>query len=54
MYIICFSGRTMGIAVAGDGTKNFLAARFCGAERHRPRLSKVTQLEAGQPMMQGG
>jgi ribose 5-phosphate isomerase B len=45
MNIVCFGGRTMGIAVAWDCTKNFLAAKFSGAERHRRRLFKVTQLE---------
>jgi ribose 5-phosphate isomerase B len=54
MNIICFGGRTMGIAVAWDCTKNFLDARFSGAERHRRRLAKVTQLEAQQPTMQAG
>lgn len=45
MNIVCFGGRTMGIAIAWDCTKNFLAAKFSGAERHRRRLSKLTQLE---------
>jgi ribose 5-phosphate isomerase B len=45
MNVICFGGRTMGIAVAWDCTKNFLAAKFSGADRHRRRLAKVTQLE---------
>ena len=45
MNILCLGGRTMGIAVAWDCTKNFLGARFSGAERHRRRLAKVTQLE---------
>jgi ribose 5-phosphate isomerase B len=45
MNILCLGGRTMGIAVAWDCTKNFLVARFSGAERHRRRLAKVTQLE---------
>jgi ribose 5-phosphate isomerase B len=45
LNILCFGGRTMGIAVAWDCTKNFLTARFSGAERHRRRLAKVTQLE---------
>jgi ribose 5-phosphate isomerase B len=47
MNILCFGGRTMGIAVAWDCTKSFLGARFSGAERHRRRLAKVTQLESG-------
>ena len=54
MNIICFGGRTMGIAIAWDCTRNFLDARFSGAERHRRRLAKVTQLEARQPAMQAG
>jgi ribose 5-phosphate isomerase B len=35
----------MGIEVAWDHTQTFLAATFSGAERHRRRLSKVSQLE---------
>jgi ribose 5-phosphate isomerase B len=45
LNILCFGGRTMGIAVAWDCTKNFLGAKFSGAERHRRRLAKVIQLE---------
>jgi len=48
MNIICFGGRTTGIAVAWDCTRNFLGARFSGADRHRRRLAKVTQLESGR------
>src|SRR5258708_15586936 len=45
MNILCFGGRTMGVALAWDCTKNFLDAKFSGAERHRRRLAKVAQLE---------
>ena len=45
--IVCFGGRTMGIAVAWDCAKNFLNATFSGADRHRRRLAKVLQLESG-------
>jgi ribose 5-phosphate isomerase B len=45
MNIVCFGGRTMGIALAWDCAKNFLDAKFSGAERHRRRLAKVTQVE---------
>jgi RpiB/LacA/LacB family sugar-phosphate isomerase len=48
MNVICFGGRTMGIAVAWDCTRNFLGAKFSGAERHRRRLAKVTQLESSR------
>jgi RpiB/LacA/LacB family sugar-phosphate isomerase len=47
LNIHCFGGRTMGIAVAWDCAKNFLGAQFSGAERHRRRLAKITQLESG-------
>ncbi len=46
MNVLCFGGRTTGIAVAWDCTKSFLGAKFSGAERHLRRLAKVTQLEA--------
>jgi ribose 5-phosphate isomerase B len=46
MNVLCFGGRTTGVAVAWDCTQNFLAARFSGAERHRRRLGKVMQLES--------
>ena len=46
MNILCFGGRTTGLAVAWDCTKSFLAANFSGADRHRRRLAKVAQLEA--------
>lgn len=46
LNVLCFGGRTMGIAVAWDCTRNFLGARFSGADRHRRRLAKVTQLES--------
>jgi ribose 5-phosphate isomerase B len=35
----------MGVALGWDCTKNFLDAKFSGAERHRRRLAKVAQLE---------
>ncbi len=46
MNILCFGGRTTGLAVAWDCTKSFLAANFSGADRHRRRLAKVAELEA--------
>jgi ribose 5-phosphate isomerase B len=45
MNVLCLGGRTTGLAVAWDCTKNFLGAQFSGAERHRRRLAKVAQLE---------
>ena len=48
MNILCLGGRTTGMAVAWDCTKNFLDARFSGADRHRRRLAKVAQFEAAR------
>src|SRR5271166_4846205 len=48
LNILCFGGRTTGLAVAWDCTKNFLAAKFSGADRHRRRLAKVAELEASE------
>ncbi len=47
MNILCLGERTTGLAVAWDCTKSFLAAKFSGADRHRPRLAKVAQLDSG-------
>ena len=48
LNILCFGGRTIGIAVAWDCTKSFFGARFSGADRHRRRLAKVLRFEASQ------
>lgn len=48
MNILCFGGRTTGMAVAWDCTKSFLGATFSGADRHRRRLAKVTDFEASR------
>jgi len=45
LNILCLGGRTTGIAVAWECTRNFLSARFSEAARHRRRLEKVKQLE---------
>lgn len=46
MNVLCLGGRTTGVAVAWDCIKNFLNAKFSGADRHRRRLAKVAELEA--------
>lgn len=45
MNVLCLGGRTTGIAVAWECTKNFLNARFSGEARHLRRLEKVKGLE---------
>ena len=45
LNMICLGGLVVGHALAWELVKTFLAARFSGAERHRRRLAKVTELE---------
>jgi len=45
MNLMCLGGRVIGIALAWELVRAFLAARFSGAERHRRRLGKVRELE---------
>jgi ribose 5-phosphate isomerase B len=45
MNVICLGGRTIGVSTAWSSVRSFLIANFSGAERHRRRVAKVTQLE---------
>ena len=45
MNVLCLGGRVIGVSLALDLVRAFLAARFIGAERHRRRLAKVAELE---------
>ena len=45
LNMICLGGLVVGHALAWELVKTFLAAEFSGAERHRRRLAKVTELE---------
>ena len=47
MNVICLGGRVVGAALARELVRVFLEAVFSGAERHRRRLAKVTELERG-------
>src|SRR5215813_7315894 len=47
MNVLCFGGRTTGLAVAWNCTASFLEAKFSGDERHRRRLAKVAELDTG-------
>lgn len=49
LNLICLGGLVVGHALAWELVKTFLVARFSGAERHRRRLAKVTELEPRQP-----
>ena len=45
LNMICLGGQVVGHALAVELVQTFLSARFSGAERHRRRLTKVTDLE---------
>jgi ribose 5-phosphate isomerase B len=45
MNVICLGGRVIANTFAWELVKTFLEARFSGAERHRRRLAKVSELE---------
>jgi len=45
MNVICIGGRVVGLGLAWDLIKVFLAAKYIGAERHKRRLAKVAELE---------
>jgi ribose 5-phosphate isomerase B len=43
--VLCMGGRVIGVAVAAEIVRNFLAASFTGEERHLRRLAKVAEIE---------
>jgi len=45
LNMICLGGQVVGHALALELVQTFLSARFSGAERHRRRLAKVSELE---------
>jgi len=45
MNILCLGARIIGEEMAAELVRDFLAARFSNAERHRRRLEKVRALE---------
>jgi len=45
MNVISLGARVIGPELAAELVRDFLAARFSGAERHRRRLGKVGELE---------
>jgi len=44
--ILCLGARVVGVELALEIVRSFVAARFTGEERHRRRLAKVQKLEA--------
>jgi ribose 5-phosphate isomerase B len=45
--ILCLGARVIGLELAVDLVRDYVNARFSGAERHRRRLAKIAGFEAG-------
>ena len=45
MNVLCLGGRVIGVEVASDCARAFVAARFSGEARHLRRLEKVKEIE---------
>jgi ribose 5-phosphate isomerase B len=45
MNVIALGARVIGPELAAELVRDFLGARFSGAERHRRRLGKISELE---------
>ena len=45
MNVLCLGARVIGLALAVELVKSFLASHFSGSERHKRRLEKVALLE---------
>ena len=48
--VLCLGARVVGIEVATEIVRAFVAARFTGEERHRRRLGKVLDIERRETM----
>ena len=45
MNVLVLGARVIGVEMARELVDNFLAAKFCGEERHRRRVEKIAALE---------
>lgn len=45
MNVLCLGARVVGAELAAELVRDFLRARFSGAERHRRRLGKIAAME---------
>ena len=45
MNVLVLGARVVGVELARELVDNFLAAKFCGEERHRRRVEKIAALE---------
>ena len=48
MNILCLGARVIGEELAAELVRDFIGARFSGAERHRRRLGKIAAMERHQ------
>ena len=48
MNVLCLGARIVGEEVAREAVQAFVSATFSNEERHRRRLEKVLEIEAGQ------
>ena len=48
MNVLCLGARVLGEELAAELLREFLQARFSGAERHRRRLEKIVALESAR------
>ena len=46
LNVLCLGARVIGLQLALDLVRDFVSARFSGAERHRRRLAKIAAFEA--------
>ncbi len=46
LNVLCLGGRVIGIELARELVRAFLAAQYTGEERHRRRLRKIASLES--------
>src|SRR4026208_1983715 len=44
--VLCLGARVVGVELALDILRSFVAAELCGEERHRRRLAKVAAMES--------
>jgi ribose 5-phosphate isomerase B len=46
--VLCLGARVVGVELAMEIVRAFVAARFTGEERHRRRLAKIAEIERGE------
>lgn len=52
--VLCLGARVVGVELALEIVRAFVAARFSGEERHQRRLRKIADIEAGERVRGNG